>query len=418
MILKISLQKSQSIFDGVLKIFHKQLKNYFPLRWSINSIKGRQAIVEATITNVSVQYPFVLTLNETKTTSTHYGLVHIVPTGIGASIGGFAGDAAPANQLLATVSDVMITHPNVYNASDFFNIPNSALYVEGFMIDQLMLGNIGFAPVRNNKIGLLIEKVDKQGLALVENIVNAMQAVHGINVAAIEVMSESIGAIIERTPSGTMVGTIKNVEGLLKNAEKLLKAGTDAIAVTSIIHGIDANLYQKHLRGKWPNLIGGVEAIISHLIGYCFGVPCGHAPLLNYKPVGYSVVDSRSAGEYVSQSGLVCVLKGLSKAPRIIFTQEKYSSVVTRNDVQAVVCPETSCGGIPVLIANKLHIPIITVTNNTTVLDVTPDKLNVSKSNIYRARNYLEAAGILGALKEGLSIDSINGNNKNKKHVL
>lgn len=37
----------------------------------------------------------------------------IVPTGIGASIGGFAGDALPIARALASVVDCLISHPNV-----------------------------------------------------------------------------------------------------------------------------------------------------------------------------------------------------------------------------------------------------------------------------------------------------------------
>ncbi|MCK5642102.1 MAG: DUF3326 domain-containing protein, partial [Gammaproteobacteria bacterium] len=44
--------------------------------------------------------------------------VFIIPTGIGCSIGGHAGDATPAFKLIASLSDIAITHPNVVNASD------------------------------------------------------------------------------------------------------------------------------------------------------------------------------------------------------------------------------------------------------------------------------------------------------------
>lgn len=44
-----------------------------------------------------------------------YNAVMIVPTGIGASIGGFAGDALPSAKLISTVVDTLITHPNVMN---------------------------------------------------------------------------------------------------------------------------------------------------------------------------------------------------------------------------------------------------------------------------------------------------------------
>lgn len=37
----------------------------------------------------------------------------IVPTGVGAAIGGYAGDALPVARTLSTVVDCLITHPNV-----------------------------------------------------------------------------------------------------------------------------------------------------------------------------------------------------------------------------------------------------------------------------------------------------------------
>jgi len=51
--------------------------------------------------------------------------VMIVPTGIGAEIGGHAGDAAPAARLLAAACDTLITHPNVVNASEINELPEN-----------------------------------------------------------------------------------------------------------------------------------------------------------------------------------------------------------------------------------------------------------------------------------------------------
>lgn len=47
-----------------------------------------------------------------------FNAVFLVPTGIGAEIGGHAGDAAPVVRMLASSCDNLITHPNVVNASD------------------------------------------------------------------------------------------------------------------------------------------------------------------------------------------------------------------------------------------------------------------------------------------------------------
>ena len=57
-------------------------------------------------------------------TSLDFNVVLIVPTGIGAEIGGHSGDATPAAILLSEVADSLITHPNVVNASDINELPS------------------------------------------------------------------------------------------------------------------------------------------------------------------------------------------------------------------------------------------------------------------------------------------------------
>lgn len=48
-----------------------------------------------------------------------YTSVMIVPTGVGAAIGGYAGDALPVARALASVVDCLISHPNVWFSSSF-----------------------------------------------------------------------------------------------------------------------------------------------------------------------------------------------------------------------------------------------------------------------------------------------------------
>ena len=63
----------------------------------------------------------------------------IVPTGIGASIGGFAGDASKWARRLAKKSK-LIVNPNVVNAACFSGITENMLYVEGFTLDNFFKG--------------------------------------------------------------------------------------------------------------------------------------------------------------------------------------------------------------------------------------------------------------------------------------
>ena len=76
----------------------------------------------------------------------------LIPTGIGCEIGGHAGDATPVARLLSSSCDNLITHPNVFNASDLNEMPENSLYVEGSTICRLMMGTVGLQPVRSNRI--------------------------------------------------------------------------------------------------------------------------------------------------------------------------------------------------------------------------------------------------------------------------
>ncbi len=60
-----------------------------------------------------------------------FNAVLLVPTGIGAEIGGHAGDATAVARLMAESCDKLVLHPNVVNASDINELPANALYVEG-----------------------------------------------------------------------------------------------------------------------------------------------------------------------------------------------------------------------------------------------------------------------------------------------
>ena len=79
-------------------------------------------------------------------------IVFIVPTGIGAEIGGHSGDATPAAKLIASTCDKLFIHPNVVNAADINEMTNNMLYVEGSILDRFLEGQIGLEEVYNNKI--------------------------------------------------------------------------------------------------------------------------------------------------------------------------------------------------------------------------------------------------------------------------
>ena len=61
-----------------------------------------------------------------------YPTLLIIPTGIGCSVGGFAGDAIPTARLLAAASGCLITHPNVMNGATLYWNDARIQYVEGY----------------------------------------------------------------------------------------------------------------------------------------------------------------------------------------------------------------------------------------------------------------------------------------------
>ena len=96
--------------------------------------------------------------NESLRIRKNFNVVFLIPTGIGCEIGGHAGDATPVARLLSSSCDNLITHPNVFNASDLNEMPENSLYVEGSTICRLMMGTVGLQPVRSNRILAIIDE--------------------------------------------------------------------------------------------------------------------------------------------------------------------------------------------------------------------------------------------------------------------
>lgn len=201
---------------------------------------------------------------------------------------------------------------------------------------------------------------------------------------------------------------MENPDVILSACETLIAQGANAIAITTNVNDLPAHLYAEHFDGGHPNPVGGVEAIISYLITNRFKLPSAHAPLLNIKDLRLrqNIVDARSAAEMASLSGLACTLIGLHKAPQLTRCATRgIRDVLHIDNVLALVAPASSLGGIPMVYANKHGIPIIAVEDNMTVFDVTGEMLGLS--SVIPVRNYLEAVGVIQAIKEGASLESL-----------
>ncbi len=328
--------------------------------------------------------------------------VQIIPTGVKASIGGYVGDAVPATNILAGVSDLVITHPNVVNGVLLNEARANVAYVEGFLLDEFLKGNTCLRFTRSNKIGVVLDSAaDETSMELALNTIETIRSNAGADIIDYTITEKPVGAKAVKTKSGAFVGEIKDENVFLKAAEKLVRKGAEAIAVATVI-SIKKKDLEDYLKGKAPNPYGGTEALISRTISKTLGVPAAHAPMLREREITSALhrghVDPRASAESVSSAFLGSVIKGLMKAP------QPSVNGLSIADVNAIVVPYSCCGGVPALAADYYGIPLIAVKENTTVLDVIPEKLGVKAIIV---DNYFEAAGVLEALKQGISLDTV-----------
>ena len=106
----------------------------------------------------------------------------IIPTGIGAAIGGYAGDAGCYVRNF-TKTAKLIVNPNVVNAGGFSAINDKMFYVEGYSLDSFCKGEINLLPSSDNKVGIVFDKaIPKDVLNVHINTFNAVKTVYGVNI--------------------------------------------------------------------------------------------------------------------------------------------------------------------------------------------------------------------------------------------
>jgi Protein of unknown function (DUF3326) len=338
-----------------------------------------------------------------------YTVALIIPTGIGADIGGYAGDGLPVAKAIASICDTLITHPNVLNGAQlYWNLPN-ALYVEGYGLDQYAKGQWGLRPVHQNRIGLLFDQAVEADLRLRHlQVADAVRATLGLTLTDYVVTDAPLQVELRSTASGAAWGTIGNPDSLLRAAEKLIQqAGATAIAVIARFPddpGTEA--LQNYRQGQGVDPLAGAEAVISHLIVRQFQIPCAHAPALAPLPLDPNL-SPKSAAEEIGYTFLPCVLVGLSRAPQFILRSPfvaPQSTDLWNHQLDALVIPASACGGSAVLSCSQTDRPsptqIICVQENRTRMDVPPEALGITAISV---NSYLEAIGVLVAQRVGIS---------------
>lgn len=307
--------------------------------------------------------------------------VFIVPTGVGAEIGGHAGDANAAAKLIAAVSDKLIVHPNVVNASDINEMTENMLYVEGSMLDRFLQGEIELECVHYNKILLAVNgPIENKTI----NAVSAARATIGADVRIIELHTPLI--MKAEIKNGLATGTLEGADELI---EQVRPQTFDALAIVSKITVSPKVAFEYLTNEGGINPWGGVEAILSKKVSLALNKPVAHAPFGDTLTNFDEVVDPRMAAELVSVCYMHCVLKGLHRTPII-------GKGLSVDDIDCLVTP-TGLYGPPHKACEKNYIPIITVEENKTSF----------YNKYYYERNikvstYLEAAGVIAAMRAGI----------------
>ena len=392
--------------------------NVVPLRFAVTksdrrriscSISGLETESESIHTNGESIFEFSPCKIQT---SDRFNVVLLIPTGIGAEIGGHSGDAGPAARLVAETCDTLILHPNVVNASDINEMSENSLYVEGSVITRLLMGTIGLAPRRSNRVLVVIDAHrDELFVNATVNAVSAARASYGLSCPKVIMLSPPLVMRAEFTSFGTAAGRISGLERIFAVLEEFI--GTyDAVAMSSVI-SVPEEFHQAYFdaAGEMVNPWGGVEAMVTHSVSSRFNIPSAHSPMLESRRIANrdpGVVDPRMAAEAISLTFFSSVLKGLHKSPKIVTDASEFSKdgVISASDVSCLVIPD-GCVGLPTLAAVKQGIPTIAVRENRNLMKNDLTTLPWQPGQLTVVENYWEAAGVLCAIRGGIAPDSV-----------
>ena len=392
--------------------------NIVPLRFAITKSGGGRVSCAISsletsselgdVTNISI---LEFALRKYENTS-RFNVVFLIPTGIGAEIGGHAGDATPAARLIAETCDTLILHPNVVNASDINEMPANSLYVEGSVIARLLMGTIGLVPTRANRVLVIIDAhKDDLFVNAAINAVSAARSSYGLVCPEVIKLSPPVRMRSEFTDFGTAAGEISGLErvfAVLQEQEGVY----DAVAISSVI-SVPEEFHQGYFdaAGAMVNPWGGVEAMLTHAVSSRFNVPSAHSPMFETRDIANrdpGVVDPRMSAEAISLTFFESVLKGLHKSPRIITDSSQISEpgVISASDVSCLVIPD-GCVGLPTLAALEQSIPVIAVRENKNLMENDLTTLPWRAGQFHLVENYWEAAGVLCAIRGGVAPESV-----------
>ena len=392
--------------------------NIVPLRFSIT--QSDQTGINCVISGIEAEAEYVhsdggsiFELSERNIeSSAQFNVAFLIPTGIGAEIGGHAGDAGPAARLIAETCDTLILHPNVVNASDINEMPQNSLYVEGSVVTRLLMGTVGLAPTRANRVLVIIDAhEDDLFVNAAVNAVSAARSSYGLSCPKVIKVSPPLMMRAEFTSFGTAAGEINGLERIFHVLSEVHKS-YDAVAISSVI-SVPEWFHQGYFdaAGDMVNPWGGVEAMVTHAVSSRFNIPSAHSPMFETREIANrdpGIVDPRMAAEAISLTFFASVLKGLHKSPRIVTDPSEFpkDGVISASDVSCLVIPD-GCVGLPTLAAVQQGIPTIAVRENRNLMKNDLSALPWQPGQLHIVENYWEAAGVLCAIRAGIAPDSV-----------
>jgi hypothetical protein len=380
----------------ILRQLRDRLGGRTLLRWGVVAHDSRGITCEIATARLARSPPEPEPAPDPRTSRSERPVAIVIPTGIGARVGGFIGDAGPIVQAFEEVCDAVVTHPNVVNGAGLLGLRRS-YYTDGFLLDRFFEGTSCLGLPVHGPIGVVLDQLDDRERARALNAVHAARAVAGVDLGPIVTTADPVRACVVKTDYGHFIGRVENPETLLSAADRARSVGARALAVVTQIDGVSPHDIAEHYGGHGPNPVGAVEALISRYITAATGLPCAHAPAYGDILGGAEgqIVDPRAASEAITRSGLPSVLMGLRFAPRAMC----HDGIDVRN-LTAIVVP-AGCGGGAATLAAELHgIPLIEVRMNHCCIDV-PHELFACPRRLV-AETYAEALGLYVALRAGI----------------
>ena len=285
-----------------------------------------------------------------------------LPTGIGAKIGGYAGDIGHIVREYSKYFKVIV-NPNAVNGGILSAVNQNMLYVEGYAFDEFICGNIALDESKMpDKIGVLFDcAIPKDILNVHINTLNALKLVMGFDILDPCYTKMPVGVEFS-IKNAISSGAISNPTTLLEGAKELINKGAQAIAAVCYF-GEDAD-DENYSNGTGIDPIGGVEAVISHLITKELKIPCAHSPAFYDIDISRRIENPKVASECVSSTYLPCIIQGLARSPKI----SKDKGILNK-DIKCLVVPDGALGSKAVLGALENNIKVCAVKN--------PSKLNI-----------------------------------------